>query len=88
MPCLPGTSESQKLPFKIFSGHCGEIIHFAAYKQHRESYVTILFQGGRKKFITRTPKLWKPKTGPTLILSEKQLKVWNQRFPAETAAED
>lgn len=53
MPCLPGTSESRKLPRKNFSGHYSEIIHFTTRKQHGESYVAILFQGGRKKFATR-----------------------------------
>lgn len=50
-----------------------------------ESYVAI--KVGEKNSPLGTLQHWKPKARPTLIPSEKQLKVWNQRFPAETAAE-
>lgn len=82
---MPVSTESSCLKFlvSIFRSH-----PFHQMQRRWEKLCGNPFSGWeKKKMPLRTPQGWKTKARTTLIPSEEQLKVWNQWFPAETAAE-
>lgn len=82
---MPVSTKSSCLKFlvSIFRSH-----PFHQMQRRWEKLCGNPFSGWeKKKMPLRTPQGWKTKDRTTLIPSEEQLKVWNQWFPAETAAE-